>query len=340
MKLIEPKAELVLQQEGLEGVYKQIELAGRTAYHSLDKITPDSAKSFVDRMIKSKHGAALEHGTVYLKIPYNWLHRLTHIGLCNKYIENPYSRTHEMYELLEAPVAHDAASSNIVCYLAITTNLRVLVENDWLEDLKYICEPTQHHEKRYTIRFICSRAIAQELTRHRAFSFLMESQRYVNYSKEKHGGEITFIIPSWFQTLKEEGDYKGEIRDGSNRVVLGGRTFQLSSIQGFDEHYMCSRLAEAENAYFHFLKQGYTPQQARDVLPNATKTELIMTGFASDWRFFFDLRYYGKTGKPHPDMDLLAGKARDEFIKADVWGGILKYPSKFDKDINYEIRWN
>lgn len=325
MKLIESKAELVLQQEGLEGVYNQIELAGRTAYHSLDKITPDSAKGFVNRMIKSKHGAALEHGTVYLKIPYNWLHRLTHIGLCNKYIENPYSRTHEMYELLEAPVAHDAASSNIVCYLAVTTNLRVLVENNWLEDLKYICEPTQHHEKRYTMRFICSRAIAQELTRHRAFSFLMESQRYVNYSKERHGGEITFIIPSWcnFEPAQIEEYERGDYRHSLVR-----------------EYALLSGLSEAENHYMTMLSDGCTPQQARDVLPNATKTELIMTGFASDWRFFFDLRYYGKTGKPHPDMDLLAGKARDEFIKADVWGGILKYPSKFDKGINYEIRWN
>lgn len=69
MKLIESKAEYITQEKGLEGIYKQIELAGRTAYHSLDKITPDSAKSFVDRMIKSKHGAALEHGTVHLRIP-------------------------------------------------------------------------------------------------------------------------------------------------------------------------------------------------------------------------------------------------------------------------------
>lgn len=320
MKLTEPKAELVLQQEGLEGVYKQIELAGRTAYHSLDKITSDSAKDFVNRMIKSKHGAALEHGTVYLKIPYNWLHRLTHIGLCNKYIENPYSRTHEMYELLEAPVAHDAAFSNIVCYLAVTTNLRVLVENDWLEDLKYICGPTQYHEKRYTMRFICSRAIAQELTRHRAFSFLMESQRYINYSKERHGGDITFIKPSWLNYIYEDIPSQSEL------------CYLARQYPDEAAHRFIASLVESKYAYMELLQKGCTPQQARDVLPNATKTELIMTGFASDWRFFFDLRYYGKTGKPHPDMELLAGKARDEFIKADVLNDVLKYPSKFDKD--------
>jgi thymidylate synthase (FAD) len=69
MKLIQSKAEYLPQEEGLDGIYKQIEISGRTAYHSQDKITPTSAKDFVGRMIKSKHGAALEHGTVYLKVP-------------------------------------------------------------------------------------------------------------------------------------------------------------------------------------------------------------------------------------------------------------------------------
>lgn len=69
MKLIKPSFEIIEQQPGLEGIYKQIELAGRTCYRSSDKITEDSAKPFVDRMVKSGHGAMLEHGTVYLKIP-------------------------------------------------------------------------------------------------------------------------------------------------------------------------------------------------------------------------------------------------------------------------------
>ena len=139
MKLIESSVEYLPQEEGLQGVYKQIEIAGRTAYHSQDRITPDSAKSFVDRMIKSNHGAALEHGTVYLKLPYDPI-----------YMENPYSNTlYDGYNMF------------------VTTNYRVLQENDWLDDLKYLCEPTDQHEKRYTIRFTCSRAIAQELTRHK-----------------------------------------------------------------------------------------------------------------------------------------------------------------------------
>lgn len=323
MKLIESKAELVLQQEGLEGVYKQIEFCGRTCYKSEDKITEDSAKGFVERMIKSNHTAMLEQGTVYLKIPYNWLHRLTHIGLCSKYIENPYSRTHEMYEFLDTPMPHDTTSANMVPYLAVTTNLRVLVENDWLEDLKYICEPTQYHEKRYTMKFITDRGVSHELVRHRVFSFAQESTRYCNYSKDKFGKELTFIIPSWAKNRDEisythyfDVEEREELQEDFG-ASYGGFIHQLSLI---------------EDEYLYQLEQGRTPQEARQVLPNALKTEVCMTGFASDWRFFFDLRFYGETGKPHPDMKLLASKARSEFMKAGLWDNIMACPTKFDKD--------
>lgn len=319
MKLIESKAEYIPQEEGLEGIYKQIELAGRTAYHSLDKITPDSAKGFVDRMIKSKHGAALEHGTVYF----------------NREVD------HSDRGYLDFEEFFDRNSYSKVDYeggvLYVVTNFRVVEENFnlkdfWKKNIQYLCPPTQFHEKRYTMRFTCSRAIAQELTRHRVFSFLMESQRYINYSKERHGGEITYIIPSWFKTLNIEGEYKGEIRDGSNRVVIGDKTIQLSK-EDFQEHYFWSRLWEIENAYFMFLKSYeplWSPQQARDVLPNATKTELIMTGFSSDWRYLMDLRLFEKTGKVHPDMLDLMQKAQTSMQEEGIWEDIMNKPSKFE----------
>ena len=291
MKLIESKAEYIPQEEGLEGIYRQIELAGRTAYHSLDKITPDSAKDFVDRMIKSNHGAALEHGTVYLKIsiPSKAWNRT----LVNKYYSNPYSKVDNTFDDLDY-------------HYFITTNYRVLVENNWLDDLKYLCSPTEFHEKRYTMRFTCSRAIAQELTRHRVFSFLMESQRYINYSKERHGGEITCIIPSW--------NYK----------------YNDDKFEGAEDWNPYMRaLYQAESSYFEMIDDGCTPQQARDVLPNATKTELIMTGFSSDWRHVMDLRLFGKTGAPHPDMLDLMQKAQKAVQEADIWENIMNKPSKF-----------
>lgn len=291
MKLIESKAEYIPQAtvpsaspEGLlEGIYKIIELAGRTAYHSQDKITPTSAKDFVDRMIRSKHGAALEHGTVYLSrdvdfsdSDYNFFETF--------YEQNPYSK-----------VTYDGG----VCY--VSTNLRVIMENHLFTDLQYLCSPTNYHEKRYTMRFTCSRAIAQELTRHRTFSFLMESQRYINYSKERHGGEITFIKPIWCPDYDET-----------------------------DWDIFLHSLHKAEESYFKMLSNGFQPQQARDVLPNATKTELIMTGFSSYWRYLLDLRLFEETGKVHPDMLDLMQKAQKAMQEAGIWDDIMKYPSKFD----------
>lgn len=149
MKLINQSAEILHQALGLDGVYKQVELAGRTCYKSLDKITETSAKDFVDRMIKSNHLAMLEHGTVYLikEVDYT---SSDYLGFENKYESNKYTK-----------VSYDGG----VMY--VTTNLRVLVENNWLDDLQYLCEPTEFHEKRITFRLITSRHVAMEALRHK-----------------------------------------------------------------------------------------------------------------------------------------------------------------------------
>ena len=308
MRLIESKAEYIPQEEGLEGIYKQIELAGRTAYHSQDKITPDSAKGFVDRMIKSKHGACLEHGTVYLAIPYTDEKTLSHYrGVAGKYNEVEFTKY--------SKVTMMRGTHNYV-----STNYRMLVENNWLDDLQYLCTPTEFHEKRYTMRFTCSRAIAQELTRHRVFSFLMESQRYINYSKERHGEKITYIKPSWLEESEEEANsFLGLVMAGAELNEHGEKVYPF-----FES------LVFAEKNYFALLNKGYTPQQARDILPNATKTELIMTGFSSDWKHVFDLRLFEKTGAVHPDMLNLMLKAQEVMIEAGIWEDIMSKPSKFE----------
>lgn len=146
MKLIKPYFEIIEQEPGLEGIYKQIELAGRTCYRSEDKITPDSAKGFVDRMIKSGHGAMLEHGTVYLKLT------PSEIYIYCKYKDNPYTNVNVVYSNNHYPVPT----------YYVTTNYRVLIEQGWLDDLKYLCEPTEHHERRVTVRFVCDRGVSHK----------------------------------------------------------------------------------------------------------------------------------------------------------------------------------
>lgn len=287
MKLVKPSFDIWQQPAGLEGIYKQIERAGRVCYKSEDKITEDSAKLFVDRMIRSGHGAMLEHGTVYLK--FLWDGKICELcnqalphKLLDKYCINKYS---------------------IVNYngndVYITTNLRVLVENDWLDDLKYLCEPTEYHERRATVHFVCDRGVSHEFVRHRTMSFAQESTRYCNYSKDKFGNELTFIIPCWIKDL-EEKSYSAHAEYH--------HTKEDASKQWYD---VC---INSEFVYEDLIRLGWKPQEARAVLPNSLKTELVVTGFTSDWNHFFDLRARGTTGAPHPQAKELAEPLMKEFI--------------------------
>lgn len=289
MKLIKPSFEIREQPSGLEGVYKQIERVGRICYKSEDKITEDSAKSFVDRMIKSGHGAMLEHGTVYLKV----FNVIENSELIDKYKSNKYSVVKEGTEVYNCH--GDILYGSCKC---ITTNYRVLVENGWLDDLKYICKPTEFHEKRITVHFVCDRGVSHEFVRHRVMSFAQESTRYCNYSKDKFGNELTFIQPCWLddERLKLYGPYHTVIRDKS-----------LESI-------FIASLNNAEKDYIDLIDLGWKPQEARAVLPNSLKTELVVTGFTSDWNHFFDLRARGTTGAPHPQAKELAEPLMKEFI--------------------------
>jgi thymidylate synthase (FAD) len=281
MKLINPSVELITQAPGLEGIYKQVERVGRVCYKSEDKITENSSKPFVDRMIKSGHGAMLEHGTVYLAMPMETILPIEANGW-GKYTKNPYSKGFKVCEV-------DGQRR-----VAVTTNLRVLVENDWLKDLEYICEPTEFHERRVTVHFICDRGVSHEFVRHRVMSFAQESTRYCNYSKNKFNNELTFIIPVWVNT-----NCPNKEQEGPSVASMEWSTAMLN----------------AESSYRVLLKMGWTPQQARTVLPNSLKTELVVTGFTSDWNHFFDLRYRGTTGAPHPDAKQVASMAHDLMLK-------------------------
>lgn len=155
-----------------------------------------------------------------------------------------------------------------------------------------------------------------EFVRHRVFSFAQESTRYCNYSKDKFGGEITFIIPSWM-TGAPEGTIEW---DGKDPMLIRGDErfnylFQMDEgVVGAYDTLLA--LSECEYRYLFLTSNNIlTPQQARQVLPNALKTELVMTGFTSDWNHFFDLRARGTTGAPHPDAKALAEPLMGEFYK-------------------------
>ena len=288
MKLIKQSFEILDQQCGLEGIYKQIERAGRTCYKSEDKITEDSAKEFVDRMIKSGHGAMLEHGTVYLAMPTETMIPIEANGW-GKYTKNPYSKGFRVCDV------------NGQKRVAITTNLRVLVENGWLDDLQYICEPTEYHEKRITVKFTTDQGILREFTRHRVFSFAVESTRYCNYSKNRFSNEVTFIQPNWIsdEDVKDYHiNYNYFIDQDNNHITAVNR--------------FISALKNAEYFYMELIKLGWKPQQARNILPLATKCDMVMTGFVSDWKHFFELR---DAASAHPQAQELAHSLHETFVQ-------------------------
>ncbi len=247
MRLIKPSVEIFEQGPEMQGIYNMIELCGKTSYKSPVKGGEDAEK-FVSARANEGHLAVLEFGTVYLKVP----PVLNHL----KYEKNPYSKVNKQGK---------------VYY--VTTNYRVIVENGWEEDLKWMCEPTEYHYKRYTAKFITDRGVTHELVRHRVFSFCQESTRYCNYSKDKFGNELTCIVP--------------------DKEAWKGNTAYYDMLNCLDE---------IEKVYLKALEEGVTPQIARGILPNILKTEICVCGFEDAWKHFFELRYEGTTGKPHPSM--------------------------------------
>lgn len=295
MKLIKPSFEIWDQQEGLEGIYKQIERAGRVCYKSEDKITETSAKEFVERMIKSGHGAMLEAGNIYLRYDFKAREDSNRVAcnLWSKYKENIYSKAVQAQPILGV----------LDGFVAITSNFRVLVENNWLDDLKYLCEPTEYHEKRVTVKFVCDRGVSHEFVRHRVFSFAQESTRYCNYSKDKFGNEVTFIEPCWLEDYNYEGN---TYYNGFLVALRAAEANYFDLMKKWEDRIPDKRYKTG------FRNNPWTPQQARAVLPNALKTELVMTGFVSDWEHFFKLR---DAGNAHPQARELAHPLHMEFLR-------------------------
>jgi len=300
MKLIKPSFQILEQKPGLEGIYEMIETAGRCCYKST-RPEGRTAKGFVDMLIKNKHYAMLEHGTVYLDICLPHRMPLKEYGYfinhVDDYRRNPYSRVFNFENDKEQ-------------HYYITSNLRVLLEHNWLDDLKYLCEPIEYHENRVTVHFITSIGIGRELLRHRVFSFANESTRYCNYSSEKKfGGEITFIQPSWLGKYSSKKlDETGHRKDGTSDMFIAEE--------------LADEFKEVETRYMAMIIAGCSPQEAREVLPLATKSELIMTGFVSDWDHLFSLRSsIAATGQPHPDMRALIDPLMQEFINRKYING-------------------
>ena len=146
----------------------------------------------------------------------------------------------------------------------ITTNLRVIVENRWNNHLKYLCSNTINHEPRLSFRFVCDRGVTHELVRHRVFSFAQESTRFVNYTKKESG----ITKPIWMS--KQVEDIVSVPSPDAEQLDTDWRYWYIANLQ-------------AEISYNRLIDYGWKPEEARSILPTDLKSEIVMTGFLSDW---------------------------------------------------------
>lgn len=309
MNLLQPKFEIIEQEPGLKGVYKAIEYPGRICYGSTDKMTEDSAEEFVHRLERANHGAPMEHGAVYLYITRNvdvdeWLSPSPEYG--------KYDELLEFYSANEYSKINERICVNLKDHLYISTNYRVLFENNRLDDLKYLCEPTEYHHKRVTVKFTCNIGVSREFNRHRKDSINEESTRYCNYSKDKYGNEISVIVNN-----NKFGDRLKELEDDNkNHDIATYCNWIVSGCKFEDIDYWLFANKAAEFSYIGLTQYcGWKAQDARDVLGIDTKSILIHSAFIEDWKHFFSLRSIGTTGAPHPQAKELAEPLMNEFIK-------------------------
>ena len=279
MKIIKPSVQFFGEvPTDYENTLRFIETAGRTCYKSEDKITADSAEGFVKRLISAGHLAMVEHSNFVVRCPaYGWSSEniddlictagkyltvhISHEWLCvGGNLTAWYNRITDFYE---GDIPH-LFSPVILRYGELFGNPRDAEEGGAWEVCPHNEIPPALH--RYSAKFICDRGVSHELVRHRPCSFAQESTRYVNYG----GKDMEFIEPVEF----------GGWSPGSQQKFVNA----------------CGR---SEELYKAMLYGGLKPQQARAVLPNALKTEIIVTADAAEWAHIKKLRTHPSA---HPDM--------------------------------------
>lgn len=327
MNIIEPSVEQIQQQYNketlAEDMMKHIEICGRNCYKSEDKITDNSYKRFVDALCKSNHGAMLEHGTIYITIPIGTWFSDNKYFVKNKLIDffkqNKYSVVRNIIDTKEIKTITNGLDSithvSLNVYY-ITTNYRVIYENaEEITDVykEYITPPSQHHEKRYTFKFICDIGVSREFNRHRVNSIAEESTRYCNYSKDKFNNEINVIAPKWLSDIIDIEKYNEHLKINLFEYCDVIRQREDEKEFSYINYWLFANLS-AEYSYMNLIRLGFSPQEARSVLPLGTKTTLIHTAFESDWKHFIDLRLKGTTGAPHPQAKQIS-KILEEKLK-------------------------
>ena len=307
IKVVNPSVEL-WKQDGytLDAIWKHIARCARVCYQSTPKDNGEDDYSFLVRTlfrgvepknINTKdlvkyHLSVCEHATVHLKYP---LFMPRAAAQATRFIHNHYSRTRE----------HEG-------YIYVTTNMRVLIEHHWMDELEFIdyTPNCPYYIPRSTVCFITDIGASRELNRHRVNSVSEESTRYCAYDKGKFGNGITVAKLPWIPDVDADGQCYSTGFYGDDEI--------------FDDNYIQGHYCDGWTAIDWFLyglqicdlvyrktrELGWTAQQAREILPLNTKTQVVHTAFVDDWGHFIDLRSNSVSGVPHPMAKELADEVK------------------------------
>lgn len=305
MRVIKPSATLMKHNIPPYGF---IEKVGRICYKSEDKIEDGSAEKFVANLVKRNHWAMLEHEHIYLVFTPAFMNNflaemyannepltyfnITHQGNLNimsgsfrsfhDLFEQDYSFTGSTFDFLKCKLQQEYplvfGEMYVKSCFYYDSSIFILDRETFINryrDVKGVLFKHLIH----TFLFVCDRGVSHELVRHRPSSFAQESTRYCNYCLDKHGNEITVIDPCFWNG--ENSAYPYEVWK--------------------------EQCESAEKSYIRLLDMGAKPQEARTVLPNSLKTELVITATEKEWQHIVNLRYYGTTGAPHPQAKEVMG---------------------------------
>ena len=314
-------ANAVIMDDSTLSPYQIIEKIGRTCYKSENLITEDSAIRFVKSLQNNRHWAMLEHYhlifdvsrfedrlkgikdypelTKYLNITKTQGGRVFVSGSFRAFLELFEKVKTEQYKGINAWLRLERKCADLFPVIfddpyykegVIDPNLfNYYSREDFINFITGLGEEKELAARHltHTVLFTCDRGVSHEFVRHRPCSFAQESTRYCNYSKDKFGNEIAVIEPCFWM-----GEDKAELLSLWTEAVE-----------------FC------EKTYFKMLELGATPQEARSILPNSLKTDLIITATEEEWKHIIALRYTGVTGKPHPQMVEAMSIAYDKLVE-------------------------
>lgn len=323
MRIIKPSCDVIQPKSP----YEHIEIIGRTCYKSESLITETSAKPFCERMVRGRHHAMIEHFRFIVKVNkeyYDILSKVSELrdNMGNKYITMTKDDVNGRYiisasargfnDLIDKKVRNLSELNVMTCiedivriiieryncgalfnehlrsvYNIINTNrLPTRLPISIIDNFDMLTDDEYKMHAWYSVHFVCDRGVTHEMVRHRDASFAQESTRYCNYSKGKFGNEITVIKPMFWEEDSEE--YKLWWMD-------------------------CKH---SEETYNSLIKLGASPQEARSILPNSLKTEIIVTAQVYEWEHIFNLRLFGTTGAPHPQIREVMEMALNKMIES------------------------